>query len=89
MLEREGLKMNHKKLFRLYQEEGLAVNDDCTRENLCLIADFSFSGERVARELSALIRVYGVCSSWGRNRTLRIFQAFFNDRAKVFGVPLR
>lgn len=105
MLEREGHKMNHKKLFRLYQEEGLAVkrrkgrkralgsraemptpdqpgerwsldfvsdslqngrrlrilavNDDCTRENLCLIADFSFSGERVARELSALIRIYG------------------------------
>ena len=97
--------MNHKKLFRLYQEEGLAVkrrkgrkrvlgsrseipvtelpgqrwsldfvsdspqsgrrlrilavNDDCTRENLCLIADFSFTGERVARELSALIRLSG------------------------------
>ena len=25
LLEREGYKMNHKKLFRLYQEEGLAV----------------------------------------------------------------
>ena len=25
MLEREGIKMNHKKLFRLYREEGLAV----------------------------------------------------------------
>ena len=105
LLEREGYKMNHKKLFRLYQEEGLAVkrrkgrkralgsrsemtvpelpgqrwsldfvsdslqsgrrlrilavNDDCTRENPCLIADFSFTGERVARELSALIRLYG------------------------------
>ena len=105
LLERDGYKMNHKKLFRLYQEEGLAVkrrkgrkrasgsrsempvpdlpgqrwsldfvsdslqsgrrlrilavNDDCTRENLCLIADFSFTGERVARELSALIRLYG------------------------------
>ena len=105
LLERDGYKMNHKKLFRLYQEEGLAVkrrrgrkralgsrsempvpalpgqrwsldfvsdslqsgrrlrilavNDDCTRENLCLIVDFSFTGERVARELSALIRLYG------------------------------
>ena len=33
--------------------------DDCTRECLCLIADTSLSGARVARELSALIRVYG------------------------------
>ena len=95
LLERDGYKMNHKKLFRLYQEEGLAVkrrkgrkrasgsrsempvpelpgqrwsldfvsdslqsgrrlrilavNDDCTRENLCLIADFSFTGERVKK----------------------------------------
>ena len=37
----------------------LAVNDDCTRENLCLIADTSLSGARVARELTALIRIYG------------------------------
>ena len=37
----------------------LAVNDDCTRENLGLIADTSLSGARVARELTALIRIYG------------------------------
>ena len=37
----------------------LAVNDDCTRENLCLIADTSLSGARVARELDALVRVHG------------------------------
>ena len=37
----------------------LAVNDDCCRENLCLIADTSISGVRVARELDALVRVYG------------------------------
>ncbi len=37
----------------------LAVNDDCARENLCLIADTSISGARVARELTALIRIYG------------------------------
>ena len=36
----------------------LAVNDDCTRENLGLIADTSLSGERVARELTAMIRIY-------------------------------
>ena len=37
----------------------LAVNDDCTRENLCLVADTSISGARVARELDALVRIYG------------------------------
>lgn len=37
----------------------LAVNDDCCRENLCLTADTSISGARVARELDALVRAYG------------------------------
>ena len=37
----------------------LAVNDDYCRENLCLMADTSISGARVARELDALMRVYG------------------------------
>jgi len=37
----------------------LAVNDDCCRENLGLIADTSISGARVARELDALVRIYG------------------------------
>ena len=37
----------------------LAVIDDCTRENLGLIADTSISGARVARELDALVRLYG------------------------------
>ncbi|MBV64694.1 MAG: IS3 family transposase, partial [Halomonas sp.] len=37
----------------------LAVIDDCTRECLCLVADTSLSGARVARELSSLIRIYG------------------------------
>lgn len=105
LLERKGMIMNHKKLYRLYREEGLAVkrrrgrkrargsrtpmpeatqpnqrwsldfladsfgasrkfrilavNDDCCRENLCLAADTSISGERVARELDALVRIYG------------------------------
>jgi putative transposase len=105
MLEREGMVMNHKKLYRLYREEGLSVKrrrgrkrargtrtpmpeagrinarwsldfvsdtfgasrkfrifaviDDCTRENLGLIADTSISGARVARELDALVRLYG------------------------------
>ena len=35
----------------------LAVIDDCCRENLCLIADTSISGARVARELDALVRI--------------------------------
>lgn len=105
LLERKGIVMNHKKLYRLYTEEKLgvkrrrgrkrargsrtpmpvalrpgerwsldfvsdtfgasrkfrmlAVNDDCCRENLCLMADTSISGARVARELDALVRLYG------------------------------
>ena len=35
----------------------LAVIDDCARENLALIADTSLSGARVARELTAMIRI--------------------------------
>lgn len=104
MLERVGMVMNEKKLYRIYREEGLsvrrrrgrkrargsrtpmpvplrpnqrwsldflsdtfgacrkfrilAVNDDCCRENLALIADTSISGARVARELDALVRIY-------------------------------
>ena len=37
----------------------LAVIDDCTRENLALIADTSLSGAREARELTAMVRIYG------------------------------
>ena len=37
----------------------LAVNDDCCRENLCLMANTSISGALVARELDALVRRYG------------------------------
>lgn len=37
----------------------LAVNDNCCREKLCLMADTSITGARVARELDALVRVYG------------------------------
>ncbi|GEO02333.1 transposase [Novosphingobium sediminis] len=105
MLERKGHIMNHKKLYRLYREEGLsvrrrrgrkrargsrtpmpvplrpndrwsmdfvadtfgasrrlrilAINDDCCRENLCLLGDTSISGVRVARELDTLVRLYG------------------------------
>ena len=110
MLERVGMAMNEKKLYRIYREEGLsarrrrgrkrtrgsrtpmplplrpdqrwsldflsdtfgarrksrilAVNDDSCCENLCLtadtrISDTSISGARVARELDALVRVYG------------------------------
>lgn len=105
LLEREGTRMNHKKLRRLYREEGLAVKrrrgrkratgtreplpvpagpcvrwsldflsdvfgpgrrfrilaviDDFTRECLALVADTSLSGERVARELDRIVRVYG------------------------------
>lgn len=101
LLAREGVRINRKKLRRLYREERLqvrrrggrkralgtrrpmtlpqganqrwsldfvsdtlscgrrlrilAVVDDFTRECLCLVADTSLSGARVARELDALI----------------------------------
>jgi putative transposase len=105
MLAREGITMNHKKLRRIYGEEGLSVKrrrgrkralgtrapmlepsgpsvrwsldfvsdsfgdgrrfrilaviDDFTRECLGLVADTSLSGQRVARELDRIIRLYG------------------------------
>lgn len=105
MLERFGMVMNEKKLYRVYREESmsvrrrrgrkrargsrtpipvplqpnqrwsrdflsdtfgacrkfriLAINDDCCRENLCMIADTRISGARVARGLDALVRIYG------------------------------
>jgi len=129
MLEREGITMNHKKLRRLYKEEGLAVkrrrgrkratgtraplevptrpnerwsldfladvfepgrrfrimavNDDCTRESLRLIADTSLSGARVARELDTLIRLYGkpgtIVSDNGTELTSRAILEWQND----------
>lgn len=105
LLEREGVTMNQKKLYRLYTDErltvrkrkrrkramdsrtpmpqaatpnarwsvdfvadtygesrrfrALAVVDDHARDCIGLIADTSISGARVARELDAMIRVYG------------------------------
>jgi putative transposase len=54
----------------------LAVNNDCTRENLCLVADTSISGARVARELTALIPIYGkpdcIVSNNGTEFTSRV-----------------
>ncbi|QFT71774.1 IS2 transposase TnpB [Ruegeria sp. THAF33] len=129
MLERKGMIMNHKKLYRLYTEEKLgvrrrrgrkrargsrtpmpqalrpgerwsldfladtfgasrrfcilAVNDDCCRENLCLMADTSISGTRVARELDALVRIYGmpasIVSDNGTEFTSRAILKWAND----------
>ena len=131
MLERKGLIMNHKKLYRLYTEEKLgvrrrrgrkrvrgsrtpmpealrpgerwsldflsdtfgasrrfrilAVNDDCCRENLCLMADTSISGARVARELDALVRLYGqpasIVSDNGTEFTSRAILKWANDNS--------
>lgn len=131
MLERKGMTMNHKKLFRLYTEEKLgvrrrrgrkrargsrtpmpeatqpnqrwsldflsdtfgvsrrfrilAVNDDCCRENLCLMADTSISGARVARELDALVRIYGkpasIVSDNGTEFTSRAILKWANENS--------
>jgi putative transposase len=105
LLAREGFEVNHKKLFRIYREEGLAVRrrrsrkralgtrrpmlvpdrencrwsldfvsdafsdgrrfrilcivDDFSREALATVADISLSGERMTRELDAIIRRRG------------------------------
>jgi putative transposase len=105
LLRRDGIVLNHKKLFRLYREEQLTVRrrggrkralgtrapmampqgpnqrwsldfvadqlvegrrfrvlvvvDDFTRECLALVVDTSLSGQRVARELDALIALRG------------------------------
>lgn len=61
----------------------LAVNDDCCRENLCLMADTSISGSRVARELDALVRIYGkptcIVSDNGTEFTSRAILKWAND----------
>ena len=58
----------------------LAVNDDCYRENLCLMADTSISG---ARELDALVRLYGkpasIVSDNGTEFTSRTILKWAND----------
>jgi len=61
LLARDGLKLNHKRLFRICRESDalasgrrfrvLAVVDDFTRECPGLVADTSLSGLRVGREL--------------------------------------
>lgn len=61
----------------------LAVIDDFTRECLGLVADTSLSGVRVARELDALIRLYGkpqtIVSDNGTEFTSRAILAWQND----------
>lgn len=51
------------------------MTSDCCRENLCLITDTSILGSRIARELDALIRVYGkpacIVSDHGQGFTSR------------------
>jgi putative transposase len=106
LLRREGIVANHKRLYRVYTEEGLTVRkrggrkralgtrapmtvplasnqrwsldfasdvlddgrrfrvlvivDDFSRECLALVADGSFSGRRVARELDRIVEVRGL-----------------------------
>lgn len=62
----------------------LTVVDDCTRECLALIADTSFSGARVARELGALFEARGkpatVVSGNGTEFTSNAILAFTDAR---------
>ena len=63
----------------------LAVNDDCCRESLALVADTSISGARVARELDALVRLYGkpesIVSDNGTEFTSRAILKWAKDRS--------
>ena len=60
-----------------------AVNDDCCRENLCLMADTSISGTKVAREIDAFVRVYGkpacIVSDNGTEFTSRAILKWVNE----------
>jgi putative transposase len=60
-----------------------AVVDNCTKENLALVPDTSLSGARVARELDALIRLYGkpntIISDNGTELTSRAILKWQND----------
>ena len=72
----------------------LAVNDDCCRENLCLVPDTSISGARVARELDALVRIYGkpVCivSDNGTEFTSNAILKWANDnKVETDGADVR
>src|SRR2546430_16444776 len=68
----------HGRRFRI-----LAVIDDFTRECLGLIADTSISGLRVARELAALVRLYGkpavIVSDNGTELTSRAMLEWQNE----------
>ncbi len=61
----------------------LAVIDDFTRECLALVADTSISGQRVARELDRLIRLYGkpetIVSDNGSELTSRAILEWQNE----------
>ena len=61
----------------------LAENDDCCRENLCLVPDTSISGARVTRELDALVRIYGkpacIVSDNGTEFTSKAILKWAND----------
>jgi putative transposase len=128
MLERKGMIMNEKKLYRIYREEGLSVRRRRGRKRArgsrtpmpCpapepalvaglpvrhlrglppvphpgrerrllpreprLIADTSISGARVARELDALVRIYGkpacIVSDNGTEFTSKAILKWAND----------
>lgn len=59
------------------------MNDDCCRENLCIAADTLICGARVARELDALVRVYGkpksILMEDGTEYTSRTILKWAND----------
>jgi putative transposase len=128
LLAREGITMNHKKLYRLYREEELTVRrrrgrkratgtrapitmpqgpdqrwsldfvadvlswgrrfrvlaivDDFTREALALVVDSSIGGQRVVRELDALIARRGrpamIVSDNGTELTSRVVLEWTN-----------
>ena len=63
LLTGSGERVNHKRVFRVYQEAGLAVRrkvvDECTRECPALEVDTSFASRRVTRVLEQIIAERG------------------------------
>lgn len=134
LLKREGHLVNHKRLFRLYREEKLAVRrrggrkraigtrapmlvplgpnerwsldfvsdqftdgrrfrilaivDDCTRENLALVADTSLSGLRVARELDRVIAERGRPKMDGSKNLAFLSVSCFLEASAVLGLSM-
>jgi putative transposase len=66
----------------------LNVNDDCTRENLCIEVDFGIPGKRVARVLDQIAQLRGYPESLVLDNGPEMRSAALNEWAKQHEVKL-